>query len=155
MKILRDPAFWQCVREKDEYAEFRKLIRQNYEENRFDGSIPEISFKTWLRSETDGDLQEFWSVYFRRRKCLSYGALMALIFPEEPRYIEEISDVIWAICGDSDEVERECIQKQTADIEQIRNAGGDATLTVLEGNFHAETEANAYTKEVFEWMLAQ
>ena len=62
---------------------------------------------------------------------------------------------IWAICGDSDEVERECIQKQTADIEQIRNAGGDATLTVLEGNFHAETEANAYTKEVFEWMLAQ
>ena len=100
MKQLRDPAFWQRVREKEEYAEFRSLIQQKYEENRFDGSIPEISFKTWLRSETDGDLQEFWSVYFRRRHFVSYGALMALLYPEEPRYIEELSDVIWAICGE-------------------------------------------------------
>ena len=62
---------------------------------------------------------------------------------------------IWAICGDADQVEKECIEKQTADIELIRNAGGNALLTVLEGNTHGETEANAYTKKVFEWMLAQ
>ena len=62
---------------------------------------------------------------------------------------------IWAICGDGDTIEKECVEELTRNIELVNASGGNAKMTVLTGNTHAETEANAYTKEVFEWMLAQ
>jgi predicted peptidase len=62
---------------------------------------------------------------------------------------------IWAICGDADAVEKECVEKLTENIDQVVAAGGNATMTVLEGHTHGQTEGTAYTKEVFEWMLAQ
>ena len=55
MKLLRDPAFWQRVRESEDYAEYRRIIKKHYEKNRFDGDIPEISFKTRIRFDIDGD----------------------------------------------------------------------------------------------------
>lgn len=62
---------------------------------------------------------------------------------------------IWTFSGDADGVEKECIEKLEGDIQLIKNAGGDITMTVLEGSTHGETEKTAYTKETFEWMLAQ
>ena len=62
---------------------------------------------------------------------------------------------IWAFTGDADGVERECIEKLETDLPLIKNAGGDVTMTILEGSSHGETEKTAYTKETFEWMLAQ
>jgi len=100
MKLLRDPAFWQRVRESEDYAEYRRIIKKHYEKNRFDGDIPEISFKTRIRFDIDGDREEFAGVYSRRRHAMTFTALMALIYPEEPRYIDKLQEVMWAICGE-------------------------------------------------------
>ena len=100
MKQLRDPAFWQRVRESEDYAQYRRLIEKHYRESRFDGDIPEISFRTRIRFEIDGDRDEFAGVYFRRRHAMTYTALMAMIYPEEPRYIEELQEIMWAVCGE-------------------------------------------------------
>lgn len=62
---------------------------------------------------------------------------------------------IWTFAGDADAIEEECTEKVTENVEQINAAGGNAKLTILEGSTHADTEKTAYTKETFEWMLAQ
>lgn len=62
---------------------------------------------------------------------------------------------IRAFVGDGDTVELDSMEKMKEEIRLIQEAGGDATLTVLEGSTHGQTEKSAYTKETFQWMLAQ
>lgn len=62
---------------------------------------------------------------------------------------------IWAICGDGDTVEKECVEELQKNVDFVNDAGGNAKMTVIEGSTHGETEKAAYSKEVFEWMLAQ
>lgn len=40
-------------------------------------------------------------------------------------------------------------------VKHIQAAGGDAELTILKGVHHAQTSTEAFTKDLFEWMLAQ
>ena len=100
MKQLLDPLFWQNVRNAAEYAPLRELICTMYEQNRYEGAIPELGFSSRTRFERDGDRHEFDDVFFRRRKLLSSAALMALIWPDEPRYLADLSEIMWAICGE-------------------------------------------------------
>ncbi len=40
-------------------------------------------------------------------------------------------------------------------VENVNLYGGDATLTILEGCHHGETSWQAYTRDVFDWMVSQ
>lgn len=62
---------------------------------------------------------------------------------------------VWAICG-------ECIDDYDTyydwmkyQVEKINNAGGDAKITIVIDANHGDTEFEAYTDEVFNWMLEQ
>ena len=62
---------------------------------------------------------------------------------------------VWAICG-------ECIDDYDTyydwmkyQIEKINNAGGDGKITIIIDANHQDTESEAYTEEVFTWMLEQ
>lgn len=50
---------------------------------------------------------------------------------------------------------RNYAKNMTALVDQINEAGGEASLIVLEGKEHWQTSYAAYTLETFEWMLAQ
>ena len=62
---------------------------------------------------------------------------------------------VWAFVGDADVYDSECIPKIQADAEAVIADGGTVTVTVLEGRVHLDTETDSYTKETFDWMLAQ
>jgi len=100
MKKLKDAAFWQRVKTDAAYEHLRTMIRTMYEESRYAGTIPELGFQRRTRFDRDGDRTEFDGEYFRRRKLLSASAIMALIYPEEPQYLEELQEIIWAVCGE-------------------------------------------------------
>ena len=100
MKILKEAAFWQHVKTDAAYEHLRTMIRTMYEENRYEGAIPELGFKSRTRFDRDGDRTEFDGEFFRRRKLLSASAIMALIYPEEEQYLEELQEIIWAVCGE-------------------------------------------------------
>ena len=62
---------------------------------------------------------------------------------------------VWAICG-------ECIDDYDTyydwmkyQCDKVQNAGGEAKITIVIDANHADTEYEAYTEEVFDWMLAQ
>ena len=93
MKKLKDAAFWQRVKTDAAYEHLRTMIRTMYEESRYAGTIPELGFKSRTRFDRDGDRTEFDGEYFRRRKLLSASAIMALIYPEEEQYLEELQEI--------------------------------------------------------------
>ena len=100
MKKLLDPLFWNRVREDDAYAALRTHIRDIYLNSRYEGDIPELGFKRRIRFEQDGAREEFDAEFFRRRKLLSSAAIMALIYPDEQHYLDELQEIMWAVCGE-------------------------------------------------------
>lgn len=48
----------------------------------------------------NGNRSDYEEPYFLRREQLYTGAIMCLLYPEEPLYLERLQDVIWAICDE-------------------------------------------------------
>ena len=94
-----DPAFWQAVRTNGAYAHIVEFITKTHRECRWD-AIPATPYRPRFRFYSDGDRSEFEGVYFRRRKMLAASALLALIYPEEEVYLEDLHEIIWAICDE-------------------------------------------------------
>ena len=97
MEKATTAAFWQQVRHGEEYRALREQITAIYSESRMD-SIPVLDFALRMRFYEDGDRAAFEDAYFRRRHFLASAALLALIYPEEKTYIQEVQACIWAIC---------------------------------------------------------
>ena len=97
MKTAKDPAFWQKVRSDSAYQEIRSQIEKNYRDSRWE-EIPVLKYRPRMRFYGDGDRHEFESPYFRRRSYLASAALLALIYPEEETYLEDLQECIWAVC---------------------------------------------------------
>lgn len=97
MQKAKSAKFWEKVKSDPAYESVTAQIRDYYEQNRF-SDIPALSYKARMRYYADGDRHEFERPYFRRRTCYSALALMALIYPEKEEYLEELQELIWAIC---------------------------------------------------------
>ena len=97
MKTAKDPAFWQKVRSDSAYQEIRSQIEKNYRDSRWE-EIPVLKYRPRMRFYGDGDRHEFEKPYFRRRSYLASAALLALIYPEEETYLEDLQECIWAVC---------------------------------------------------------
>ena len=97
MKKAKNKRFWKKVRTNAKYREVIEQIREFYETTRYE-EIPSLSYASRMRYYDDGDRSEFERPYFRRRTCVSALGLMALIYPENERYLKELQELIWAIC---------------------------------------------------------
>lgn len=97
LQELYRPEFWKTIRENPDYAEFITCLKERCEEAR------ELAFST-LRYTVrkiyyqTGSRGEFEVPYFARRTFVSTAALLALIYPEEHRYLDDTQDMIWEIC---------------------------------------------------------
>jgi len=125
MEKATTKAFWEQVHLGEEYRVLREKIIAIYTESRMD-VIPVMDFKSRMRFYTDGDRTQFENAYFRRRQYLAGAALLALIYPEEPGYLQETEEIIWAIC-----------QEYTWALPA--HCAGDATDTTVIDLFSAET----------------
>lgn len=62
---------------------------------------------------------------------------------------------VWPFVGDSDEYEVRYRAGMERIITELNKYGCNIELTVLKGQHHGQTKTDAYTIEVFEWMLSQ
>lgn len=97
MAKARDKQFWERVRTCSGYEEILGQIRTFYETSRQE-EIPSLKYSSRMRFYADGDRGEFETPYFRRRTYLASAGLLALIYPEERHYLDEVQKVLWAIC---------------------------------------------------------
>ncbi len=91
----RDPAFWEKVRTDAAYAPLRDRIRQEYEAHT--GAIPACKYSEFIIYAKTGSRKEYESSYFFRRRAMNTAAILSLIYPDEPAYLDRLCDVIWAV----------------------------------------------------------
>ena len=96
LKEAYDPAFWQAVRENPAYAPIIRQIKDRYEAHVRE-EYPALRYRDRRRFYGDGDRSCFERPYFSRRTVLSTAAVLALLYPEEGKYLTELQDVMWAI----------------------------------------------------------
>ena len=102
MKLLgraMDKRFWQTVREEDCYARYRRELHEMWDKN-CTGEIPALRYSDFKRFETEGGRDEYETPYFARRHALDASALLSLIYPDCPEYLDRLMDEIFAICDE-------------------------------------------------------
>ena len=103
MKLLgkaHDAEFWREVREKDVYERFRNESLKAWEKWVSDYEPKALSYSKWKLFWETGDRSEYEREYFDRRRALEHVATLALIYPEEKKYIDKLMDLIYIICDE-------------------------------------------------------
>lgn len=95
---LRDSAFWTSVADEPRYAVVMQKVWELWE-LRYD-EIPVLSYADRVLFYDTGDRKTFETPYFRRRNTMSAGALLAMIYPDEEKYLDYVQRMLWAICDE-------------------------------------------------------
>lgn len=95
----KDPAFWEKVRTDAAYKPYVDEALEAYAQLK-DEPIPADLFSKFNLFKETGDRAEFQRPYFRKRRRLNVCALLSMIFPDEPEYMQMLEDIIWAICDE-------------------------------------------------------
>ncbi|MBO5019702.1 MAG: heparinase II/III family protein [Clostridia bacterium] len=99
LEKAKNPQFWQEVRNNPKYGWIVDRIKKAYEENRQD-KILNLSYYERVECHKTGVRTNFDAHYFSRRTWLATTAILALIYPEEEKYIKELHELIWAACDE-------------------------------------------------------
>ena len=99
MSKTRDPKFWEQVRTDPDYEPIVQQIKKYYD-YAYMKEIPELTYYSRARYHIDGDRNEFQIPYFKRRQFLASAALLGMIYPEETHYLDEVHQIMWAICDE-------------------------------------------------------
>lgn len=92
----KDAAFWETVRTTDAYKPFRDELAEMW--NAECGiPIPACRFSEFIVYNQTGSRKEYEKSYFLRRRQMNVSALLAMIYPDDERYLAYLADVIWAI----------------------------------------------------------
>ncbi|MBE7090505.1 MAG: hypothetical protein E7363_01130 [Clostridiales bacterium] len=96
---MKDPAFWEKVRNSEVYAETVQTILDMYQESTAKG-IEELPFTVAADFAISGDRKKGEEIYFRRRRALASSALLSMIYPDEKEYFNTLQDYIFAVCNE-------------------------------------------------------
>lgn len=91
--------FWKKVRDDKDYQIFRDDLLAMYKKVHRD-STPAVSFREYKFFYENGDRMKFETDYFSKRIRMNILALLSMIYPDEQKYLTELSDVIWAVCDE-------------------------------------------------------
>lgn len=91
LDFAREKALWDNVRTSDAFARHRKEIKEKYD----------YAFEEAPRPHTAKEILENNDhLYFRKLAQLQSSALMALIYPDNEEYYDNLVETIWAYCND-------------------------------------------------------
>ena len=88
LEFAKDPKFWEKVRTSDDYKRLRDDLKMEYDKHFNDPPRPRSAREIFENNDH--------GVYFRNINQLEYAALMALVYPDEQKYYDQLVDVIWA-----------------------------------------------------------
>lgn len=99
LQQAKQPAFWNKVRTAKDYQMFRDDLLAMYKKTH-KNTTPAVSYQKYTRYYRDGNRLEFEKAYFSQRIRMNILALLALIYPQESVYMDELKEVIWAVCDE-------------------------------------------------------
>ena len=95
-----DKDFWKEVREKDCYKKYRDELFDLWKNRCENGPILALKYSDFKLYWVTGDRGIYERTYFTRRLAMDCSALLALIYPEEEKYLDRLMDQIYAICDE-------------------------------------------------------
>ena len=96
----QDPSFWEEVRSKEIFKDFREMLLCHWE-NDCVGYEPEaLRYSEYKLFWTTGDRATYQKSYWSRRYNLDVAAMLALIYPEEQKYVDFAMEMIYTICDE-------------------------------------------------------
>lgn len=99
MQKAKEPKFWEQVRTDAAYTEMVDWLKAHYRDSYME-EIPTLKYSARTRYYVDGDRNDFQIPYCRRREFMTTAALLAMIYPEEQHYMDEVQQILWAICDE-------------------------------------------------------
>ena len=96
-----DHSFWSEVVKNDiHYKKFLNEKLADWDKYCEGKIITELKYSDFKNFFTTGNRSVYESQYFKRRGMLVTSAVLALIYPEEEKYINLLNDIIFAICDE-------------------------------------------------------
>ena len=96
-----DKEFWsQTVRNEKKFASLREKLLKTWENDCENKPIEVLKYTEFRMYGIDGNRNIFEKGYFHRRGCLETAAQLALIYPEEEKYLDYLQNTIFAICNE-------------------------------------------------------
>lgn len=97
---LKDKSKFEEIRSSNKYQHIRTLLDESYREICVEEGAVNISFEVESEFLRNGNRANFEKKYFLRRKQLSIYAIMAVIYPDEEKYLTGLQNVICDICNE-------------------------------------------------------
>ena len=96
-----NPEFWSdTVRNKDAYKVYRETQLKNWERLCLNEDIESLKYSEFRIYAINGNRTIFQKPYYMRRVQVETAAILALIYPEEQKYLDYCMDMIYAICNE-------------------------------------------------------
>lgn len=103
MKLLgrgQDPSFWTGLKDKPEFERYINELWQYWKKEGESFEIKPLSYSKWKLFWQTGDRGIYEHEYFARRYFIEHVLILALIYPEDERFIDALSEVIFAVCDE-------------------------------------------------------
>jgi len=96
-----DPKFWsEEVRSKDHFKFYRDFLHKTWDELCENAPFEALRYTEFRLYGLNGNRTIFQKPYYRRRVQVETAAILALIYPEEEKYLNYAMDMIFAICNE-------------------------------------------------------
>ena len=96
-----DPKFWsETVRYKDCYKVYREEQHKNWKELCETDTHAALKYTEFRLYGLNGNRTVFQRPYYRRRVQAETAAILALIYPEEEKYLDYLMEKIFEICNE-------------------------------------------------------
>ena len=92
-----DPAFWTEVREAEHFKAYRDELLNTWNKATKDYAPDCLKYSEFKLFWTTGNRSVYEKPYFHRRHLSINAALLALIYPDEPAYLDKLMDLLYSI----------------------------------------------------------
>ncbi len=128
MKLLgrgHDPEFWAKVRDGEAFRPYREALHKYWDENLENFEFMALKYSDFKLFFETGNRSIYERQYFSRRRALETSVPLALIYPEEKKYIDMVNEIIYVMCDEY----TWCLPAHQAQIQTNDNARPDLFAT--------------------------
>ena len=95
-----DKEFWKQVREKDCYKEYREHMQGVWDAECEGKEILAHRYRDFKIYFVNGNRSPYSKSYYLLRRQLMASAMLSLIYPDEPKYLDYLMDVVYTVCDE-------------------------------------------------------
>ena len=96
----QDKEFWAYVREAECFKGLIERLKDEHEKNMATGDLLNLKYSEFKMFWTTGNRTVYEKQFNIRRARANNCAILALIYPEEQKYLDELMDSLYAICDE-------------------------------------------------------